>query len=617
MTFISVLTVSVVLQFLAALLALRLIWVTRKHVAWLLIAAALSLMALRRCYILWQLVLGRESASSSDMTSEIVALTTSALMLMGVACIVPLFRSIHEAQRDLQENRAVLQAILDASPIGICLVRERIIEWANGAMERMLGYSPDSLCGQSTALIYPDSQEYQRVGEQLYLVVNRQGEGTLDAQIRCLDGAVLDCCLLGRLLDPEDPSKGHIVAVMDMTERKELEQRVIHSQKMEAIGRLAGGVAHDFNNLLTTILGYADLLMTKMVSEDPMRRYVGEIRKAAELAAIFTRKLLAFSRKELLQPTVLDVNAVLDDTRLMLERLIGENILLDLQLTPELGHIKADQAQIEQIIINLLVNARDAMPEGGRITIETANTILDQDYAGTHLTVRPGPHVMLAVSDTGRGMDAATRARIFEPFFTTKEKGKGTGLGLATIYGIVKHCGGSLWVYSEEGRGSTFKVYFPMVDEEIAARDQGPQSGVAAQGTETVLLAEDETGVRDLAREVLQDHGYTVLEAADGVQALRVAEEYQGHIDLLITDVVMPNMSGRELADRLSAQRPAMKVLYISGYTGNVMVRRRILAPGMELLQKPFTPPVFAAKIREVLERPAAVPEELPKSNRT
>jgi two-component system cell cycle sensor histidine kinase/response regulator CckA len=596
-----ILATSVLLQLTAAVLALRLMRVTKRHRAWLLIAAALSCMALRRGFILFQLVFGSHAGVPPDFMSEVVALCTSVLMVLGVAYIAPLFLSIKEAQLALQESREILQAILDASPIGIFLVRERIIQWVNGAMERMLGYSRDSLQGGSTALIYPDSREFDRVGEHLYRLLDLQGQGGMDVRLRRQNGTVFDGYFLARPLDPQDHGKGYIVAMTDMTERKELEQQIMQSQKMEAIGLLAGGVAHDFNNLLTSILGYADLLGNKLRSDMQLSRYTGEIKKAAELAAALTRQLLAFSRKQLLEPRVLNVNEVLADMRLMVERLIGENIALNMELDTRLGRIRADQGQIEQVILNLVVNARDAMPQGGKITIETTNVELDENYASTHLAVTPGPHVMLAVSDNGSGMDEETRARIFEPFFTTKEKGKGTGLGLATIYGIVKQCGGTLWVYSEAGQGTTFKLYFPHVQEEISAGSEGPIVGDVVHGTETVLLVEDERAVRDLAREVLTRCGYTVLEAADGKEALRTAAECGIAIDLLITDVVMPGMSGRELADELTVLRSDMKVLYMSGYTDNAIVHHGVLDPGTQFLQKPFTPDGLARKAREVL----------------
>jgi two-component system, cell cycle sensor histidine kinase and response regulator CckA len=613
MDLLIILATSVVFQLVAAFLALRLIRVTRRQTAWLLIAAALSLMALRRGFILVQLVFGSASSVSPDVTSEVVALFTSMFMLLGVAAIAPVFRRIQAGRRALQENQAILQAILDASPIGIVLVRERTIQWANEAMERMFGYSQESYRGQSTALFYPDTQEFERVGKELYPLLARNQQGGMDVRLRREDGNVFDGSVMARALDPEDHSKGYIAALTDMSERKELEQQIIQSQKMEAIGRLAGGVAHDFNNLLTSILGYSDLLVTKLPSDSPLGRYAGEIRKASEIAATLTRQLLTFGRKSLVQPRLLQVNDLLSDLRLMLERLIGEDITLNMELTPALGCIRADQGQIEQVVLNLVVNSRDAMPLGGSITIETANVDLDADYAGSHIAVQPGPHVMLAVSDTGQGMDGATRARMFEPFFTTKEKGKGTGLGLATTYAVVKQCGGSLWVYSEIGQGTTFKVYFPRVSEDDAAGVECAESVGRTDGTETVLLVEDERAVRDLAREVLQKCGYTVLEAADGLEALRIAENYGGVIDMLLTDVVMPHMSGQELAERLTVLRSGLKILFISGYTDNAIVHHGVLDPGTHFLQKPFTPAVLATKVRKILDSPSSVADRCQK----
>ncbi|HKC66514.1 MAG TPA: PAS domain S-box protein, partial [Pyrinomonadaceae bacterium] len=362
-----------------------------------------------------------------------------------------------------------------------------------------------------------------------------------------------------------------LVLASDVTERRLLEEQLRQSQKMEAIGQLAGGVAHDFNNLLTAITGYSDLAMRKLQREDPLQRNLEEIKRAGDRAASLTRQLLAFSRKQILQSTVLVINSVVSELEKMLRRLIGEDVDLKTVLEPQLGSIKADPGQIEQIIMNLVVNARDAMPQGGKLTIETENVYLDETYARRHRGVTPGHYVMLAVSDTGTGMDAATQARIFEPFFTTKEQGKGTGLGLSTVYGIVKQSGGNIWVYSEVGQGTTFKVYLPRVDEEAQEYKRTIETEELLQGTETILLAEDEEIVRQLAREILETYGYRVLEAANGGAALLICEREKEPIDLLITDVVMPEMSGRQLAARLSRLRPEMKVLYMSGYTDNAI----------------------------------------------
>jgi PAS domain S-box-containing protein len=382
---------------------------------------------------------------------------------------------------------------------------------------------------------------------------------------------------------------------------REKEEQLRQSQKMEAVGKLAGGIAHDFNNLLTAINGYSDLTLRRLQDADPLRQNIEEIRKAGDRAAALTRQLLAFSRKQVLQPVVLDLNSIVSELERMLCRLIGEDIDLRTVLEPRLGSIKADPGQIEQVLMNLVVNARDAMPRGGKLTIETANLYLDEEYAGRHIAVTPGPYVMLAVSDTGTGMDEKVRARIFEPFFTTKEAGKGTGLGLSTVYGIVKQSGGNIWVYSELERGTTFKVYLPRVDEGAQEYRRSVEAGEALQGTELILLAEDDEIVRKLAGEVLRQYGYRVLEAANGGAALLICERQEEPIQLLVTDVVMPEMGGRELADRLRLLRPEMKVLFMSGYTDDAIVHQGVLDEGVNFIQKPFTPDALARKLREVL----------------
>src|SRR5881275_876306 len=372
---------------------------------------------------------------------------------------------------------------------------------------------------------------------------------------------------------------------------------------MEAVGRLAGGVAHDFNNLLTVITSYSALLLEDLGSDDPKRDDVQQIRKAAEAAATLTRQLLAFSRQQVLQPKALDLKATVAGTEKLLKRLIGEDIQLTTVLAPDLGVVKADPGQIEQIIINLAVNARDAMPSGGRLTIEAANVDMDEAYVRGHAPASPGRYVMLALSDTGIGMDEQTKARIFEPFFTTKEKGKGTGLGLSTVYGIVKQSGGYVWVYSEPGHGTTFKVYLPRVDAP-AEPQAPPREAATVTGTETILLAEDDEILRPLTKGLLARLGYTVLDAESAEQALAVAGARQGPIHLLVADVVMPGASGRELARRLAQSRPETRVLYVSGYTDDAIVHHGMLDPGLKFLQKPFTPAALARKVREVLDAP-------------
>jgi len=387
----------------------------------------------------------------------------------------------------------------------------------------------------------------------------------------------------------------------DITERKQMEQQLRQTQKMEAVGQLAGGVAHDFNNLLTVIRGHTDLLLDHIGQTDALRRNVEQIQKSSDRAVSLTRQLLAFSRKQVLQPKVLDLNAVVAEMGKMLPRLIGENISLTISAAPSLGRVKADPGQIEQVILNLAVNARDAMPQGGKLTIETANVELDETYAREHLTARPGPHVMLAVSDTGSGMDPETQSHIFEPFFTTKELGRGTGIGLATVYGIVKQSGGWIWVYSEVGKGSTFKIYLPRVDEPEKAETPKARLGIH-RGTETVLVVEDNESLRQLTCEFLVSTGYTVLVAQDGSEAIRITEQHAGPIHLLLTDVVMPGMSGHELAQRLAILRPDIRSLYVSGYTGDAILQQGVLEEGASFLAKPFTRDALAQKVREGLE---------------
>ncbi|MDQ3667189.1 MAG: ATP-binding protein [Acidobacteriota bacterium] len=398
----------------------------------------------------------------------------------------------------------------------------------------------------------------------------------------------------------------------DITDRKraeqtlqETEEQLRHSQKLEAVGRLAGGIAHDFNNMLTIILGYSELLLHRKDLNEAWREKIQEIRNAGDRAASLTRQLLAFSRKQVLQPVVFDPNSLIEGLGKMLERLIGDDIQILTLLSPDLKRIHADPGQIEQVVINLVVNARDAMPQGGKIKIETANVELDQAYADTHVAAKPGQYVMLAVSDNGSGMDAETKKLIFEPFFTTKALGKGTGLGLSTVYGIVKQSGGNIWVYSEIGRGTAFKIYLPRVEAEAELQMQTPQAMALPVGTETILVVEDEHKVRALTCENLRVCGYQVLEAANGQEALDICAQHEGPIDLLLTDVVMPLMSGGELAVLVGKERHGLPVLYISGFTDDAIVHHGVLEPGTAFLEKPFTLSTLARKVRAGLDKTA------------
>src|SRR6266566_7734702 len=394
----------------------------------------------------------------------------------------------------------------------------------------------------------------------------------------------------------------------DITDLKRLEDQLRQAQKMEAVGRLAGGVAHDFNNLLTAILGSVELLLRELEPASPLRQDAAEIKKAGERAAALTRQLLAYSRRQVLNPEVLDLNRVVADMDRMLRRLIGEDVDLLTRPAPDLDAVRADRGQIEQVLVNLVLNARDAMPQGGKLTIETANVELDPGYVETHEGARAGAYALLAVSDTGSGMDAQTTAHLFEPFFTTKEVGKGTGLGLATVYGIVKQSEGYITAYSEPGHGTTFKIYLPRAAAPGAASPTppappAPQGKATARGSETILVVEDEEAVRSLSRRALEASGYTVLAAADGPDAVRLLERYGGPIHLVLTDVIMPGMNGRELVQRLVQRRPGLRVLYMSGYPGDAIVHRGALEPGTAFLQKPFMPEDLARKVREVLDQ--------------
>ncbi len=416
-----------------------------------------------------------------------------------------------------------------------------------------------------------------------------------DGTVRDVDASTTINVLPGR----------HFSALRDMTEHRQLEGQFRQAQKMEAVGQLAGGVAHDFNNLLGVITGYSELLSRRLEPEHAGHKALEQIRKAADRAAALTRQLLAFSRKQVLEPKVLDLNAVLAGVDKMLRRLIGEDVQIQTRFAEDLWQVKADPGQVEQVIVNLAVNARDAMPKGGQLTLETANTALDAAYARAHTYVRPGPYVMLAVSDTGHGMDAGTQSRIFEPFFTTKEPGKGTGLGLATVFGIVKQSGGHINVYSEPGRGSTFKVYLPRIDEVATKEEAATPPPPPPTGTETILLVEDAEALRVMIREILESGGYTVVDASNPDEALARAQAYHGSLHLMLTDVVLPHMSGPDLAASLARVLPEMRVLYMSGYAADAIGNHGVLEPGTFFIQKPFTADDLLRKLRAVLDAPS------------
>jgi len=510
------------------------------------------------------------------------------------------------AETALMNTTDTLSALTQASPLAIFAFDPagKVTSW-NAAAERLFGWRGSEVLGHTLPAIAPDQLRAFREHHRAVL----EGKSFIDLEARWLrrDGRPVTLSLaLAPLYGGMSEVRGVMVLAADLTERTKLEGELRQSQKMEAVGQLAGGVAHDFNNLLTAIIGYTSLLLKAVPAGDQKHEDLLEIDRAAARATELTHQLLAFSRRQMLQPTLVDLNAVLADTMRMLGRLLGEHIELVILPEPGLGVVRADRGQLEQVIINLAVNARDAMEGGGSLTLETRNVSLDRAYVSQHPGAAEGDYVMLAVTDSGIGMDAATQARIFEPFFTTKERGKGTGLGLSTVYGIVKQSGGTIYVYSEQDRGTTFKIYLPRVMAQGPTRVTAEVRPASVHGTETVLVVEDEEGVRSLTCRVLRTYGYTVLEAENGGEALLIAEQHTAPIHLLLTDVVLPRMSGRKLAERLVRVCSDLRVLYMSGYTDGSIVNHGALDPGTAFLQKPFTPEALAQKLRAVLDSPAA-----------
>ena len=510
---------------------------------------------------------------------------------------------------EAERTRSLLSAIVQSSNDAIVSedLTGTITSW-NNAAERLYGYTSEEALGKPITLLIPEHLRAQAAsllstvaaGDRVshHETVRQRKDGSL-VQVSLSLSPILDEA--GRVVGASKTARDLSAELQASAVLKKTEDQLRQAQKMEAVGRLAGGIAHDFNNALSVILGCSGLILDDLHAQDPLRDDVDEIRLAAVRAADLTRQLLVFSRQQVVAPRVLDLNHVLLDVDKMLRRIIGEDIDLVSSTSPALGRILADPSHLDQVIMNLVVNARDAMPTGGKLTIETANVELDAEYARDHLGVKPGPHVMLAVSDTGHGMDSATQARIFEPFFTTKGLGKGTGLGLSTVFGIVQQAGGSVWVYSEPDKGTTFKVYFPRVEIELDSL-QRPRTAPMLRGTETILLVEDQDNVRAVAQAILKRSGYDVIVARAAGDALILCEQHRGPIDLLVTDVVMPQLSGIELAKRIAETRPATRVLYMSGYTDDSIVRHGVLESRMAFLQKPFTPDTLARRVREVLD---------------
>ncbi len=498
-----------------------------------------------------------------------------------------------EIFRLITESAADMIAVVDAKG-------ERI--YNSPSYETILGYKPAELKG-TTAVdqIHPEDREkVLKAGRDAW----RTGVGTsLEYRMRHKDGSWRTLESRASTITSHGQVERLVIVNRDVTQRKNLEEQFRQAQKMEAVGRLSGGVAHDFNNLLGVIIGYGEIVQEGTPAESPLRTCVDEMLKAGHRAAGLTRQLLAFSRQQVMDPRVLDLNAVVKDMEKMLKRLIGEDVQLKTNLAPDLVKIKADQGQIEQVILNLAVNARDAMPKGGELKLATSNFQMDEEFVSRYpYPVQVGDYVLLTVSDNGVGMDAATRARVFEPFFTTKEKGKGTGLGLSMVYGVVKQSGGYIDVASEPGAGACFNIFLPKVETADDPQELKSARPIPLKGNETVLLVEDETSLRKLSRHLLEICGYQVLEAESGAEAVKISEGNDQSIDLLLTDVVMPGISGRVLADELLKQRPTMRVLFMSGYTGQTVGQHGVLAEGSLFLPKPFTREILATKVREALD---------------
>jgi two-component system, cell cycle sensor histidine kinase and response regulator CckA len=499
-----------------------------------------------------------------------------------------------------QEAEEAFKSLVSQAPMGIFIIQGTKFVLINPGFETITGYRKEDLLGREPkCLAIPSYKEFVR--EEAIKRLKGKDSTPFAFQFKNQSGETR--WGLETIASTQFGGKRAILGyLMDITENKQLEDQLLHAQKMEAVGTLAGGIAHDFNNMLGVIMGYCDLMSLKFHQDDPLTGPLSEIRKAAERAAALTRQLLAFSRKQIQRPQVLNLNDQLAGMQKMVERLIGEDIEMTIVLDPSLAPVKADPGQIEQIIMNLVINARDAMPQGGKLTLETDNVYLDQGYTQKYANVTPGPYVMLAVSDNGQGIDAETQARMFEPFFTTKEVGKGTGLGLSTVYGIIKQSAGHIQAYSEIGQGATFKVYLPQVEESVSEIPTAKSLVTGLYGSETVLVVEDDDMLKKFICASLDMYGYKVLEARHGDEALLRCKQHPEPIHLMLTDVVMPKMSGRELADRLAPLRPDMKVLYMSGYTENVIVHHGVLDSSLTLIQKPFSPRALAEQIRKILD---------------
>jgi PAS domain S-box-containing protein len=509
-----------------------------------------------------------------------------------------------EAERLLRESEARYRELFEnATDLIATADLDGKLTAVNEAFVRAVGYTREELLEMRVDDLVADEDRDLLVNARARKLAGAEDASVYEHELVARDGSRIQVEVASRLLYEDGHPVGTEAICRDITERKSLEEQLRQAQRLEAIGQLAGGIAHDFNNLLTVISGYAETLLEGRDRESEQE--LDQIARAAERAAILTRQLLAFSRRQVLQPRVVQMNDVVADVAPMLTRLIGEDVQLVTSLAPDLGRVLADPGQLEQVILNLAVNARDAMPHGGTLTMQTANVELDEEYAAHHSEASPGPHVMLSVGDTGHGMDAETLSHLFEPFFTTKPVGTGTGLGLATVYGIVKQSGGSIWIYSEPDKGTTFKIYFPREEAALSEEDASRRPAVpAAEGTETILIAEDEPSLRALSARILEKYGYEVITAESATDALRIVGRNGRRFDLLLTDLIMPELNGAALAERVQQLVPGIRVLFMSGYADDVVTKNGVLQPGAPFLEKPFTANELAAKVRELLDQP-------------
>ncbi|MBC8072504.1 MAG: response regulator [Deltaproteobacteria bacterium] len=551
--------------------------------------------------------------------AELCVRVRNLLRLKSYADLQEKYRRILETEAgaraaELVESERLYRSTFDAAPVGIVHVGlDGTWLRVNRRVCDLLGYSRAELEGPSVqALVQSDADAVEEHAFEAMVAGTLEHYVVREKKYRRRDGSFVWGRVNMSVHASDDGRSQHCIAVIeDITEQRALEERLRQAGKMDAIGQLASGIAHDFNNLLSVVLSYSELLVARLAADDPTRADLEEIHRAGVRAVELTRQLLAFSRKQLLQPKIVDVGLSVGGVANMLRRLIGADVELTTPIQAELGKIMVDPGQLEQVIMNLAVNAREAMPDGGKLTIEASEVVLEESYCSKHDGVTPGPHVMLSVRDTGIGMDVETQARIFEPFFTTKAPGKGTGLGLATVFGVVRQSGGAISVESEPGRGTTFRVYFPTADPALVAANSSPlESDPVRGGTETILLCEDEESVRVLACTILRKYGYDVLAAQGPGDAILVCEQHPSTIDLLLTDVVMPRLSGRVLAERLLELRPSLRVMYMSGYMDDEVVRRAAIEATHTFLQKPITPEALARKVRESLDRVPSVRDE-------